>query len=307
MISIIIPIYNLESHLANCLDSIIAQNNPDFEVIMVNDGSSDDSASICEEYEQKDSRFHLINKNNGGVSSARNLGLKFSKGDWVVFVDGDDVVDKDYLTLPKGDISTVDVIEKSYYITKNQKITLSSIINEEESMDSLDSLKRFYSKYILINSASLWNKLIRREIIGDLIFDESKVMGEDFLFFLSVFPRIKKYVRCPLGSYNYIRRESSASGVIDADYSRRIRILFENMNAVKRITKSGGIADLGNYIVYTMYLTYLLKLKQYLTCVQWYKIVSLWIKFPFLDNRLMCFSEKKNVMLGTVKSVIINS
>lgn len=97
MISIIVPIYNVEQYLRKCLDSIKKQTYKDFEVILVDDGSPDNSASICEEYVSKDSRFKLVRKKNGGVSSARNAGIENSNGEYLTFVDPDDWIDEHYL------------------------------------------------------------------------------------------------------------------------------------------------------------------------------------------------------------------
>lgn len=98
MISIIVPIYNAEKYLDECLNSIINQDYKDFEVLCVNDGSKDKSLDICKRYAAQDKRFRLLNQENGGVSSARNLALSIAKGDFVCFVDSDDVISTDYLS-----------------------------------------------------------------------------------------------------------------------------------------------------------------------------------------------------------------
>ncbi len=96
-ISIIIPVYNSEKYLRECLDSVLAQTYTDFEVLLIDDGSTDTSGAICEEYVAKDARFKVFHKENGGVSSARNLGIEKAKGEWITFVDSDDVLSCDYL------------------------------------------------------------------------------------------------------------------------------------------------------------------------------------------------------------------
>ena len=97
LISIIVPIYNVENYLRQCLDSIMGQTYKNFECLLINDGSPDHSADICREYVSKDSRFRYFEKENGGVSSARNLGIEYSKGEYITFIDSDDWVDSDYL------------------------------------------------------------------------------------------------------------------------------------------------------------------------------------------------------------------
>ena len=97
LISIKVPIYNVENYLRQCLDSIVSQTYQNFECLLINDGSSDNSADICREYIEKDSRFRYFEKENVGVSSARNLGIERSKGQYITFIDSDDWVDSEYL------------------------------------------------------------------------------------------------------------------------------------------------------------------------------------------------------------------
>lgn len=96
-ISVIVPVYNAEKTLRRCVDSILAQTFEDFELILINDGSKDQSGDICDEYAAKDSRVKTIHKTNGGVSSARNAGLRIAQGEYIAFIDSDDYIDNDYL------------------------------------------------------------------------------------------------------------------------------------------------------------------------------------------------------------------
>ena len=97
LVSIVVPIYNVENYLRQCLDSIMGQTYQNFECLLINDGSPDHSADICREYVSKDSRFKYFEKENGGVSSARNLGIERSEGAYITFIDSDDWVESDYL------------------------------------------------------------------------------------------------------------------------------------------------------------------------------------------------------------------
>ena len=96
-ISVIVPVYNTEKYLHRCVDSILAQTFTDFELLLIDDGSTDSSGAICDESAQKDSRVRVFHKENGGVSSARNLGLDKAKGKWVTFVDSDDWIKESFL------------------------------------------------------------------------------------------------------------------------------------------------------------------------------------------------------------------
>ena len=97
-ISVIAPVYNVEKYLPRCIDSILAQTFTDFELLLIDDGSKDHSREICDEYAKKDSRIRVFHKENGGVSSARNLGLDNVKGEWITFVDSDDYLKMEFLS-----------------------------------------------------------------------------------------------------------------------------------------------------------------------------------------------------------------
>lgn len=139
-ISIIVPVYKVEKYLRRCLDSIVAQTFTDWECILVDDGSPDSSGKICDGYAENDSRFKVIHKANGGVSSARNVGLDVAKGEWICFCDSDDWEESDYfekaLKLAKNDI---DIVKSGYRIcSKNkQSIVLPSELTREEQVSSV--------------------------------------------------------------------------------------------------------------------------------------------------------------------------
>ena len=116
LISIIVPIYNVEKYLRQCLDSVLNQTYQNFECLLINDGSPDNSAGICKEYVDKDARFHYFEKENGGLASARNLGIKYSKGKYITFIDSDDWVDLDYLEVLHSKIKeyNTDFVISSY-------------------------------------------------------------------------------------------------------------------------------------------------------------------------------------------------
>ena len=116
--SIIIPVFNAQHYIAKCIDSILDQTVTDWELILVNDGSSDDSFLILQQYQKKDKRIKLFSQNNAGPGPARNLGLRHAQGDYVVFIDSDDYIDRDYLKevssyIPKADIVFIDILQVS--------------------------------------------------------------------------------------------------------------------------------------------------------------------------------------------------
>lgn len=202
-VSIIVPVYKVEKYINRCVDSIIAQTFTDWELLLVDDGSPDRCGEICDEYAEKDSRIRVFHKQNGGVSSARNVGLENSNGEWIAFIDADDFVDADYLTMENQDC---DVIEKSFYFYDSCRIKKGRLITKTKRL----SKKAFYSHYVNKKNNALWDKLIRKEIIGQYRFDESLTIGEDFLFFMSIAHSIKSYSLSSIGCYYYVQNPTSA-------------------------------------------------------------------------------------------------
>lgn len=115
-ISVIVPVYNTEKYLRRCIDSVLAQTYADFELLLIDDGSKDKSGEICDEYAQKDARVRVFHKENGGVSSARNLGLDNARGEWVAFVDSDDYIEENYLKSFEGNLDADLVVGNSAWL-----------------------------------------------------------------------------------------------------------------------------------------------------------------------------------------------
>ena len=182
LVSIIVPVYKAEKWLHRCVDSILAQTMEDFELLLIDDGSPDSSGEICDEYAAKDSRVRVFHKENGGVSSARNLGLDNAQGEWISFVDADDWVEIDYLA---GLIEKLDVD----FITGGLKDTLGNVYKEESQCfynDEIGDFFRLHNADIFIRST--WGKLVRYKVIKEnsLRFDEKIRFGEDAFFWRNV-------------------------------------------------------------------------------------------------------------------------
>lgn len=207
-VSIILPIYNSELYLEECIDSILAQTYSNFELIIVNDGSTDNSVEICNQYIKKDSRIILITQKNKGVSSARNLGIKIAKGEYVVFVDSDDFLMPMALSTIVKNFKSIDLVcfgFKSLYLDKEK-----DVICHNSNINNNDI---FFNQMIFNHEigGSLWNKAYRRKIIIDnnIRFDENIHFCEDLLFNTDYFTYCKnvKYIMKCL--YNYRKRRSS--------------------------------------------------------------------------------------------------
>ena len=216
MISVIVPVYNVEKYLKPCLDSILNSTYQDIELIPVDDGSTDNSGAICDEYARKDARVHVIHKTNGGVSSARNEGIKAANGEFISFIDGDDVIHPEMLNilvkaLAEGDYDFSmcyfkKVSDEEIIKTYQNEITSSS----KKVIPQADFFRKIYSTdgFEMGQSHIVFNKLYNRDFIDELYFNELKV-GEDTEWMHRACMRMKKCVLVEKELYYYIQRNSS--------------------------------------------------------------------------------------------------
>lgn len=209
MISVIVPVYNVEEYLEECLESIKRQTYTDIEVILVNDGSIDRSKEICERYCEKDSRFKLVSQENKGQSVARNLGMAESKGEFISFVDSDDVLKEDMLEQLMKQMTSEDIdIVECWYTNEKQELELSTpknvkIIFQGNSKEALVSLCR--DNIVRLNPVA---KLYRREVIINFPFSEG-VIYEDVFAGIGILKHIRKMVKINYIGYYYRVRQGS--------------------------------------------------------------------------------------------------
>lgn len=234
MISIIVPVFNVEKYLPDCLNSILSQSFTEFEVLLVNDGSTDNSGVICDEYAQKDSRFKVYHKQNGGVSSARNFALDKITGDWVYFCDADDLLyEKALEILIRNFDDSVDCTMGGYIRFNEQgDILEENKIYEDNYMSIEEILLDFYHpRYKMVNGY-IWNRLFRRNIIErhKLRFREDIFIKEDGLFLIQYLCNCNNgtfYTTKPV--YKYIEHSSSAMN---------LKIQTINKESISRLTAS---------------------------------------------------------------------
>ena len=206
MISIIVPVYNVESYLEECLESIKNQTYADIEVILVNDGSTDGSREICEQYCEKDIRFRLINQENQGQSVARNRGVKESVGQFIMFVDSDDVINTNVLEVLLPYMKTdVDIVEcrmtrkkEEFFLNKTSTIVFEG--NSKEAILNCIAFKEV--KYCA------FKKLYRREIVEKIPFLEGYIY-EDVFTGINYLKHIRKIVVIDYIGYYYRVRANS--------------------------------------------------------------------------------------------------
>lgn len=232
MISIIVPVYNCEEkYFSKCIDSILEQTYKDFELIIINDGSTNNIEQICQKYEKKDNRICYIKKENEGVSATRNLGIEKSKGKWIMFVDADDWLEADACEkLVKETSIDIDVIIGSTYINQKQEIdklykykVKKEIENTEELIVSIfiDTI----SKYSYVDVP--WAKLYKRDFLieNNIFFKENLFLAEDGLFNFEVYLYAKKIIYFPDCIYHYRLNNESACNTFNAK-------MIENYNHV---------------------------------------------------------------------------
>lgn len=206
LVSIIIPVYNVKPYLSQCLDSILAQEEGAWEAIVVDDGSTDGSSEICNEYANKDSRFRVFHKDNGGVSSARNLGLDQAQGEWIWFVDADDyITDGAVQILADASSQSCDTIFHGLIILYENGKTR---IEKASEYISLDKDTFLMQNYCYQNGMILFsNKVINK---GKLRFSSGIKMAEDLEFQFKYLLLCERPIRIDQNLYVYRQREGSA-------------------------------------------------------------------------------------------------
>lgn len=211
-ISIIVPVFNAESYLARSLDSVITQEYHDWECLLVDDGSTDSSGQICNDYADKDSRFRVFHKANGGVSSARNYALSKALGEWITFLDADDALDKDYLS-PISDDVQEDLVIGSYKRSDNDRID-----SLQDGIYADRELPVFFAKNLAcLHLRTPWAKFFRKALIGDLRFDESLRLGEDTLFCQCYYVKCESVKVDSSREYLYTTSDAIAKYNLDVD------------------------------------------------------------------------------------------
>ena len=260
LISIIVPVYNVEVYLEKCLNSIINQTYGNIEIILINDGSTDNSGKICDKYAKIDERVVVIHKENGGVSSARNAGLKVAKGNFVGFVDPDDWIAEDmyeklYLEIKKFNANISVCKFKRVMDRKN-------FIKRKNCFDAI-TLNSIDSMYFMLTSiegygCAVWNKLYRVDFLKrNSIFTTNSMISEDVSFELQEVYFANKIVSLPVITYNYYRRGISANSLSSnlSYLDKRSDVLIDVFNRYIVKRKFGVECEtiLVNYVLLLLY------------------------------------------------------
>ena len=234
-VSIILPVYNAEATLRRCVESILAQTWEEFELLMVDDGSTDASGDICDEYAAKDPRVRVFHKKNGGVSAARNLALDHAQGEYVQFLDSDDwiVPDATRLLLRAAREKEADLVISDFYRVVGERVSVKGDIEEDRVL-----AREEYAQHMMENPADfyygvLWNKLYRRSILEThhLRMDEEISWCEDFLFNLEYLRWAERFYALNVPLYYYVKTKGSLASQISISKTVRMKLTtFEYYN-----------------------------------------------------------------------------
>lgn len=219
LISIIVPIYNVEKYIMKCVESILRQTYGNLQIILVDDGSTDQSGEICDRYAQQDSRIKVIHQNNGGLVKARKAGLEMAIGEYTGFVDGDDYIDATFYEhlLEVMDDSEADFVHTGFVYERNGSGLIYTLSCESIITDGDDKINLIKKHAISIGRGdevwhpSIWAKLFRTSLVRECYFrvPDNQAYGEDMLTFCRCILESKKFILKPGAEYHYLFRNDS--------------------------------------------------------------------------------------------------
>lgn len=306
IISIIVPIYNVESYLERCIESILNQSFKEFELILVNDGSTDSCKDICNEYKKRDSRIVVVNKKNEGVSSARNLGLDLAKGEYIGFIDPDDFINKDMYKILFDTIqaNNSDMVICDYYKVneddinkfRNLKCNCENIkIKNLNNLESIDNLFLTGEKFIYA-----WNKLYKRELFNDLRYEKGRIYEDEYLAHRILY-KCNKVSIIEAKIYYYVQRKGS---LVNSPFTVR---RFDKVYAIKdrvdflREKKLTNLEDKAeksfiDYFVWNYFVAYQ-RLENIQSELKILKKMFNMVFFKSLDNKFISLKEKLTLVI----------
>ncbi len=252
-ISLIVPVYNVEKYLKKCIESILKQTYENLEILLIDDGSTDKSPKICDDYAQKDSRIKVFHKENEGLSATRNLGIKLSTGEFIAFIDSDDELSEDFCEILIKAITkqNCDVASVALTMTRENgyKIVTSNDIGEIYHNSKL----HVYNKDTILKEVLLRHsfknyictKLYRRELFNSCLFKE-KISYEDVLFTYEMTKHVNKIAYVDKVCYKYLKRKNSITATCsEKNLNDFLDVALYRYNDV--------LQNHSNYIVYNLY------------------------------------------------------
>lgn len=235
-VSIIVPIYNAETTISRCVDSILGQQFSDFELLLVDDGSTDGSGAICDAYACADSRVRVIHKENSGVSDTRNLGISQAQGIYLQFLDSDDWITPDAtkLLVQTAETHSCDLVISDFYRVVGERVSHKGDIDEDRVLTREEYAAHMMEQPADFYYGVLWNKLYRRDIVAahDLRMNSAISWCEDFLFNLEYIHHAERFFALQVPIYYYVKTKGSlASQSLNISKTIRMKLmLFEYYN-----------------------------------------------------------------------------
>lgn len=215
LISVIVPIYKVENYLKRCIDSILHQTYRNLEIILVDDGSPDNCGETCDKYKKLDNRIKVIHKINGGLSDARNVGLKVATGDYISFIDSDDWIDLNYFKI-LFEIATInqsDLVICNYEITSEYNLQkINHIWNSSKIINysNLEALNQYYGRKATV-FITAWGKLYKAKLLKNIEFPIGRIHEDEFIIYQLLY-RSQKVTYIDIPIYYYFQREDSITG-----------------------------------------------------------------------------------------------
>ncbi len=237
-VSVIVPVYNVEKYLHRCVDSIISQTYENLEIILVDDGSPDNSGKICDEYAKKDNRIQVVHKSNGGISSARNAGIKTSTGDYIVYVDSDDWLEKNAIEMLHKTIidENVDLVMGNYFVSDDNGTNNANTYAEKISNKKfVKGTEEFENNVIMpfVNgqrACFIWLFITKKSfLLDEKIFDEGISFVEDGLYTLKLIKKINSMYFLDMPLYHYFTNQNGLT--------RSSNRILKNIKQTPQLTK----------------------------------------------------------------------
>lgn len=266
LISIIVPIYEVEKYLSKCINSIVKQTYTNLEIILVDDGSPDNCPDICDEWGQRDARIRIIHKKNGGLSDARNAGIALANGEYISFVDGDDWLKPEFLEILFAllERENADIAEGgvSYFNEEGKCIRERCYSEKIKALNKIDALRALVKDEGLYQT--VWNKLYRRKVLEGIPFKKGKYNEDDFWTY-QIFDRAEKLVVTSDKLYCYLQRESSIMGT--GYQIKRLDGLEARLKRMEYLQKYKELADFT-------------KARIFYDCMFHFQAALKWLKMP---------------------------
>ena len=241
LVSVIVPVYNTENKLKKCINSVTNSSYTNLEIIIVDDGSEEKTALLCNQLKQQDKRIKVIHQKNKGVSCARNKGIDIAKGEYITFVDADDYIDEKMIKVLLTNLRKYDAdISMCKYneIYRDKKICINKVSEIIKIQEAPDVLIDFFEKNEI--GWNVWGKMYKREIVGTTRFLEGKRTAEDMYFLYQVLKKTKRLVIKENALYNYVKWDTSTMN------SKNIDKFFDTFSLIQKVYEDSEVSEVYN-------------------------------------------------------------